>query len=218
MLRRRASARNAAGMARFGINPRNTLGVNIPVLRSIARRYRNDHDLALQLWKTDIHEARLLAGFIDDPAQVSEKQMEAWVRDFDSWDICDLACGNLFDKTVFAYRKAKEWPYRKEEYVKRAGFVLMAALSVHDKKAADKVFVEFLPIIEGGACDERNFVRKAVNWALRQIGKRNLRLNRKAVKAAKVIARLDSKAANWIASDALRELTDKKVLDRLAKK
>ncbi|MFA5101342.1 MAG: DNA alkylation repair protein [Candidatus Omnitrophota bacterium] len=218
MLKRRASARNAAGMARFGINTRNALGVNVPVLRMIARSCRNDHDLALQLWKTDIHEARLLAGFIDDPAKVSVKQMELWVSDFDSWDICDLVCGNLFDRTDFAYRKAKEWPERKEEYVKRAGFVLMAALSVHDKKAHDRVFLDFFPIIAMGAVDERNFVRKAVNWALRQIGKRNLRLNRAAVRVAKDIARIDSKSARWIASDALRELTDKKVLARLSKK
>ena len=218
MLKKLANARNVEGMARFGINSRNTLGVNIPVLRRIARDHRNDHNLALQLWKTDIHEARLLAGFIDDPASVTEKQIEAWVRDFDSWDICDLVCGNLFDKTPFAYRIAEVWPDREEEYVKRAGFVMMAVLSVHDKKAPDSVFMKFLPVIKREADDERNFVKKAVNWALRQIGKRNIRLNRMAVKAAKDIQKSDSKSARWIASDAIRELTNRNTLARVSKK
>jgi 3-methyladenine DNA glycosylase AlkD len=217
-LKKRANPRNAAGMARFGIIGHNTLGVNIPVLRAIAREHRNDHDLALRLWKTDIHEARLLAGFIEDPAKVSEEQAESWAGDFDSWDICDLVCGNVIDKTAFAYRKAKEWPRRKEEYVKRAGFVLMAVLAVHDKKAPDRVFRGFIPIIARGASDERNFVKKAVNWALRQIGKRNLRLNRIAVTAARSLRALDSRSARWIGSDALRELTDKKILTRLAER
>ncbi|MFA6385087.1 MAG: DNA alkylation repair protein [Candidatus Omnitrophota bacterium] len=217
-LKKRADPRNAAGMARFGIKARNTLGVNIPVLRAISRAHRNDHSLALRLWKTGIHEARLLAGLIDDPVKVSAIQMESWAGDFDSWDICDLVCCNLFYKTDFARRKAQEWPRRKKEYVKRAGFVLMAALAVHDKKAADRVFINFFPVIERGAVDGRNFVKKGINWALRQIGKRNPRLNRSAVMAAKRIARLDSKAARWIASDALRELTDKKVLARLVRK
>jgi 3-methyladenine DNA glycosylase AlkD len=218
MLKKLANARNVEGMVRFGITARNTLGVNIPVLRRIARGFRNDHDLALRLWKTDIHEARLLAGFIDDPALVTEKQIEAWVRDFDSWDICDMVCGNLFDKTPFAYRKAKEWPDREEEYVKRAGFVMMAVLSVHDKKAPDSVFMKFLPVIKREARDERNFVKKAVNWALRQIGKRNSRLNRMAVEAAKDIQKIDSRSARWIASDAIRELTNKDTLARVSKK
>jgi len=216
-LRKRADPRNAAGMERFGIKGRNILGVNIPVLRAIARSHRGDHGLALRLWKTDIHEARLLAGFIEDPDRVTGRQMESWVRDFDSWDICDGVCCNAFDKTPFAYIKASEWTRRKEEYVKRAGFVLMAALAVHDKKAPDAVFLRFFPIIRRGAADERKFVKKAVNWALRQIGKRNLCLNRMAVKVAKDISGLDSKAARWVASGALRELTDKKILARVAK-
>jgi 3-methyladenine DNA glycosylase AlkD len=217
-LKAMADPRNAAGMARFGIKARNILGVNIPVLRAIAATHRNDHSLAKRLWKTDIHEARLLAGFIEDPVKVTKKQMESWAGDFDSWDICDGVCGNVFDKTPFAYIKAKEWPERKEEYVKRAGFVLMAALAVHDKKASDTAFLEFFPIIMRGSTDDRNFVKKAVNWALRQIGKRNERLNRIAVKAAQDISRFDSKSARWIASGALRELTDKKIMERIAKK
>lgn len=204
-----------AGMARFGINPENTYGISIPVLRKIARETGKNHFLALQLWSSGIHEARMLACFIDVPELVSEEQIENWVRDFDSWDVCDQCCSNLFDKTKFAYMKANEWSGREEEFVKRAGFVLMATLSVHDKKAGDKEFLKFLPVIIGKANDERNYVRKAVNWALRQIGKRNLNLNRAAIETAKEIRKMDSKAAKWIASDALRELTDEKIQKRL---
>jgi 3-methyladenine DNA glycosylase AlkD len=204
-----------AGMARFGINPSNTYGVSIPALRKMAREIGNDHPLAQQLWSSGIHEARILAGMIDVPDMVSEEQMESWAADFDSWDICDQVCSNLFDKTEFAYQKAVEWSSRKEEFVKRAGFVLIAALTVHDKKANDKEFLKFLPIIKREAVDERNFVRKAVNWALRQIGKRNRDLNRAAVETAKEILKIDSKAARWIASDALRELTGEKVQKKL---
>ncbi len=204
-----------SGMARFGINPSNTYGVSIPALRKMAREIGKDHPLAQQLWSSGIHEARILSGMIDIPEMVREEQMEAWAVDFDSWDICDQVCSNLFDKTEFAYQKAVEWSSRKEEFVKRAGFVLMAALAVHDKKANDNEFLEFLPIIKREAVDDRNFVRKAVNWALRQIGKRNLNLNRAAIETAKEIQGIDSKAARWIASDALRELTGEKVQKEL---
>ena len=144
--------------------------------------------------------------------------METWVKDFDSWDVCDQVCSNLFDKTPFAYRKAIEWSKREEEFVKRAGFVLMATLSVHDKKADNKKFEQFFPIIKRESNDNRNFVKKAVNWALRQIGKRNLSLNKKAIKTAKEIQKMDSKSARWIASDALRELTSEKIQKRLKSK
>lgn len=205
-LRRRASPRNVAGMARFGINPTGTLGVPIPILRQLAKQIGRNHKLARQLWATGIHEARILAAFIAEPAKLSSRQMDAWVRDFDSWDVCDQVCGNLFDRTPFAYRKAVTWSRRREEYVKRAGYVLMASLAVHDKKAGDVAFGKFFPHIERGATDERNFVKKAVNWALRQIGKRNVRLRRQAIACARRIQRLDSRSARWIASDALREL------------
>ncbi len=207
-------------MARFGINPKNTLGVSIPVIRSLAKKHRKNHELALELWKTGIHEARLLAGFVDDPARVSEAQMESWARDFDSWDVCDQVCSVLFDKTKFAWKKAVEWTKRKEEFVKRAGFVLMACLAVHDKKAGDAEFKKFLALIKQGSTDERNFVRKAVNWALRQIGKRNAALNAAAIKTARDVSKsnCDSKAARWIASDALRELESAAVQKRLDKK
>ena len=204
-----------AGMARFGINSNNTYGVSIPALRKIARDTGKDHALALALWQSGIHEARILAGMIDEPEKVTEEQMESWAMDFDSWDVCDQVCSNLFDKTDFAYQKAHEWSGRKEEFVKRAGFVLMAALAVHDKRAGDEKFLEFLPVIKKEAIDDRNFVKKAVNWALRQIGKRNLNLNNAAIETAKKIQEIDSKAARWIASDALRELTSEKVQKKL---
>jgi 3-methyladenine DNA glycosylase AlkD len=203
------------GMARYGINPANVYGVNIPPLRSLARELKKDHTLALELWASGIHEARILASMIDDPRQVSEAQMETWVKDFDSWDVCDQCCSNLFDKTPYAWDKAVEWSERSEEYVKRAGFVLMTQLAVHDKKAANKEFLKFLPIIKREAPDERNFVKKAVNWALRQIGKRNRSLNQAAIATAQEIQMLDSKSARWIAADALRELTGDNVQRRL---
>ena len=206
-----------AGMARFGINAKNTYGVSIPDLRKMAKGIGKNYILAQKLWDSGIHEARILAGMIDLPEKVTEKQMKHWVKDFNSWDVCDQVCSNLFDKTKFAHKKAIEWSERTEEFVKRAGFALMAALAVHDKEASDKEFLKFLPIIKREATDERNFVKKAVNWALRQIGKRNLSLNKMAIKASKEIQRLDSKAARWVASDALRELTSEAVRKRLRK-
>jgi 3-methyladenine DNA glycosylase AlkD len=172
-LRQRGSPKAVVGMARFGIQTGKALGISIPQLRDIAKRLRTNHELAQKLWKTGLHEARILASMIDDPEKVSEDQMERWAADFDSWDVVDSCCGNLFDETEFAIRKAHEWSKRKEEYIKRAGFVLMAEMAVHDKKASDKTFLDFLPVIVRESSDERNFVKKAVNWALRQIGKRN---------------------------------------------
>jgi 3-methyladenine DNA glycosylase AlkD len=206
-LRQRGNPKAVAGMARFGIQTSKALGISIPQLRDIAKRLRTNHELARKLWKTGIHEARILASMIDDPKQVSEEQMERWAADFDSWDVVDGCCGNLFDKTEFAIRKAHEWSKRKEEYIKRTGFVLMAEVAVHDKKAADKTFLDFLPVIVRESSDERNFVKKAVNWALRQIGKRNAILNVAAIKTSIDIRDSDSKSAKWIAADSLRELT-----------
>ena len=206
-LKRQSNPRNVAGMARFGINPHRALGVSVATLRQLARRIGKNHSLALQLWNSGIHEARILASVIDEPAKVTPRQMERWVRDFDSWDVCDQCCGNLFDKTPFAYRKAAAWSRRREEFVKRAGFALMAALAVHDKETGDAAFIKFFPLIERAAIDDRNFVKKAVNWALRQIGKRNARLRRLAIASARRIRRQDSRSARWITADALRELT-----------
>lgn len=203
------------GMARFGINPKNTYGVSIPHLRTIAKQIGKNHQLALKLWSSGIHEARILACMIDNPAEVTEDQMDRWASDFDSWDICDQCCSNLFDKTRSSYMKAIEWAQRDKEFVKRAGFVMMAVLAVHDKKAKNKDFMQFFPLIQRGAEDERNFVKKAVNWALRQIGKRNYTLNKKATVTANKIQRTDLKSARWIASDALRELTSEAVQKRL---
>jgi len=206
-LRARRNPVNIAGQRRFGITPKTEqLGVSTPVLRQLAKTHRKNHELALQLWTSGIHEARLVAAFIDDPTKVSRSQMDAWARSFDSWDICDQVCGNLFDLTPFAQQKAHQWSHRQGEFVKRAGFVLMAALAVHAKKLPDDVFLDFLPVIRREATDDRNFVRKAVNWALRQIGKRNPHLRRAAITEARTIAKIDSRAARWIAKDALREL------------
>ncbi|MDP3297386.1 MAG: DNA alkylation repair protein [Thermodesulfovibrionia bacterium] len=205
-----------AGMARFGINSENTYGISIPNLRKMAKQIGKEHTLARQLWSSGIHEARILASMVDVSEVVTEKQMEGWVKEFDSWDVCDQVCMNLFEDTPFASKKAVAWSKRKEEFIKRAGFVMMARLAVSDKKADDKQFEKFLPIIKRVATDNRNFVKKAVNWALRQIGKRNRRLNKKAIETAKEIEKIDSKTARWIAADALKELTNKAVQKKIS--
>ena len=200
---------NVAGMARFGINPENTYGISMPAIRKMAKFYKKNHTLALELWATGIHEARILAGLVDSPAEVTPEQMDRWAADFDSWDVCDQVCMNLFDKTQYASAKAAEWASDEKEFVKRAAFALIASLAVHDKNLTVNDFAGFLEIIKEGACDERNYVKKAVNWALRQIGKRNDLLREMAITAAEVIAGFDSKSAKWIARDALKELNDK---------
>jgi 3-methyladenine DNA glycosylase AlkD len=209
---------NRAGMARFGIHVEEAYGISIPVLRKMAKDIGADHELAQALWDTGMHEARILASMIDDPSQVSEAQMEAWVKDFNSWDLCDQVCGNLFDKTGLAFEKAVEWAGRQEEYVKRAGFAMMAWAAFHLKSTPDDVFIAYFPIVVREATDERNFVKKAVNWALRNIGKRNRTLNAKAIQTAREIEKIEDKTARWIAADALRELTSEKVQERLKKK
>jgi 3-methyladenine DNA glycosylase AlkD len=214
-LKREANPENVTGMARYGIETDRALGVPIPVLRAMAKEAGRDHALAAALWKSGVHEARIMATLVDDPARVAERQMEQWVLDFDSWDVCDQCCNNLFRKTEFAHAKAAEWCGRDEEFVRRAGFVMIAALAVHDKAAPDSRFTRYLPAIRRGATDDRNLVKKAVNWALRQIGKRNAALNIRAIRTAEQIAAIDSKAALWVASDALRELQSEKVQERL---
>jgi 3-methyladenine DNA glycosylase AlkD len=206
------SPENVAGMARFGIQPRSAYGVSAPAIRQLAIQIGTDHRLAQQLWRSGNHDARGLAALIDDHWQVTEEQMENWAKDFDSWAVVDGACNNLFRKTALAHRKAIEWAAREEEFVKRAGFTMMACLAVHDKRTPDAQFLRFLAIVRRKSTDDRNFVRKAVNWALRQIGKRNLQLRQAAIRTAKQIQRLDSKAARWIAADALRELNSKKTV------
>ena len=216
-LRSLSNSESLKGMSRFGIETKSALGVSIPKLRSLAREVGKDHALAEALWTSRVHEARILASMVDEPAQVTEAQMDRWVKDFDSWDVCDQCCSNLFDKVAFARAKAVEWSAREEEYVKRAGFVLMASMAVHDKAATDADFLRFLPLIKQASGDERNFVKKAVNWALRQIGKRNAALNRAAIKTAKEIQSGPAGPGRWIASDALRELQGEAVQRKLAR-
>jgi 3-methyladenine DNA glycosylase AlkD len=203
------------GMARFGINPGRALGVRIPDLRRLAGELGPDHGLALGLWRTGVHEARILASMVDRPDRVTERQAEQWVRDFDSWDLCDQVCGNLFDRTSWAVVAATRWTGRDDEFVKRAGFAVMAWRAVHDKAAPDREFLGFLPAIERQAADPRNYVKKAVSWALRQIGKRNRRLHAAAVRSAERIGRRRSAPERWVASDALRELRSDRVVARL---
>jgi 3-methyladenine DNA glycosylase AlkD len=213
-----ADPNRLAGMASYGISTTNALGVSIPELRRVARRLGNDHDRALALWTTGVHEARILASMTDEVARVTPSQMDAWAHEFDSWDLCDQVCGNLFDRTPHAFRRARIWSARGSEFVRRAGFATMACAAVHRRDVGDEPFEAFLPVIVGASTDERNYVKKAVNWALRQIGKRDSALNRKAIATAREISALDSSAARWIAADALRELTSPAIQNRLPRK
>lgn len=209
--------KNVQGMARFGINSKNTLGIAIADLRKIAKQIGKSHVLAQEIFALKIHEARILASMIDKPEEVTKKQMDLWVKEFDSWDVCDQVCNNLFNKTGFAFEKAEEWVKSKKEFVRRAGFALIACMGWSQKtRNYDKELVEFLPIIKKYSTDERNFVKKAVNWALRNIGKRNKKLNREAIKTAEAIVKMNSKTAKWIAKDALRELQSRAVVQNLA--
>jgi len=208
-------------MAQFGIVSKKSFGVSTPVLKQFARELKKQsddrHALAQQLWETGIYDARVVAFLIDDPGLVTVKQMDAWAEDFDNWGTVDGTCCYLFCRTPFAYEKAFEWAGREPEFIKRAGFSLMAYLTVHDKKAEDAKILAFLPVIEKHANDDRNFVRKAVNWALRQIGKRNQNLNSQAIRVAERIRVQETRSARWIASDALRELKSENVRKRLEK-
>lgn len=213
---------NVVGMARFAITTKKSFGVSAPNLKELAKEIKKQtkdrHALALELWQTEIHEARAIAYLIDNPKEVTEKQMDSWVKDFDNWAICDGTCGHLFCRTEFAYKKVFEWSEREEEFTKRAGICLIAWLAVHDKKASDEKIAEFLPILEQKSDDERNFIKKAVNWSLRQIGKRSLSLNKLAIESAQRIKAKNTKSARWIAADALRELQNEKIQERLLNK
>jgi 3-methyladenine DNA glycosylase AlkD len=216
-LRAKARPDQLEGMSRYGMTIDRRLGVSVPDMRKIAKDCGKYHCLALSLWETGIPEARMVASMVDEPESLSEEQMEDWVKCFNSWDVCDQVCMNLFEKTPLAWRKITEWSERKEEFVKRASYTLIACLAWHDKKASDEQFIRLLPLIERGAIDERNYVKKAVNWALRNIGKRNQNLNKAAIEASRKIRELDSKDARWIASDAMRELQSEAVQRRLKK-
>ncbi len=219
-----------AGMARYGIRTDEAFGVSVYELRRVAKRLGCDHDLALAFWETGNHEARLLASMVDDPALVTEAQMEAWAAEFDSWDVCDQVTSNLFDKTPFAYQKVREWSVASDEWVKRAAFATAAALAVQDKAATDEPFLEILELCRREAGDDRTYVKKAVNWALRNVGKRNVRLHAAAVATAEaILAEAEARAAadrrdpaartgRWIARDALRELRSEKTLERVRRR
>ncbi len=209
-LKKHSNPADRAGLARFGINPKYALGVRVPVLRALAKKIGRDHRLALSLWQTKIHEARILAPMIAEREKITSKLMDSWMKDFNSWDVCDECCLNLFDKLPMAWKKVGEWAKREKEYERRAGFALLATLAWHSKTAPDKDFIKYFPLIKKYSIDERNFVRKAVNWALRQIGKRNPALRLKALNLAWEIKAIDSPIARWIANDAIRELESKK--------
>jgi 3-methyladenine DNA glycosylase AlkD len=206
---------NVAGMARFGINPQKTLGISVAVLRSIAKDIGKNQALSERLWQSQIHEARIIAAYVGIPSQVRAEQMERWAGDFESWDICDQCCSNLFAQTPYAYSKALEWSSNEQEYVKRAAYSLMASLAVKEKKVENDRFEPFFQAIIAGSTDQRNFVKKAVNWALRQIGKRDYLMNQKAIAIAREIQQINSPAAHWVAADALRELASERVQSRL---
>lgn len=203
------------GMAGYGIATAHAYGVTVADLRRLARELGRDHELAATLWGTGVHEARILASLVDDPARVDDAQMERWAGAFDSWDLCDQVCANLFRRTPLAWTKAAEWSERGEPLVKRAGFALMAGLAVADKRAADQRFAAFLALIARGADDDRPLVRKGASWALRQIGKRNAGLNALAIETALTLRNRDSRGARWVGADALRELSSDRVQNRL---
>jgi 3-methyladenine DNA glycosylase AlkD len=217
-LKRMGERRNVEGMARFGIVAKNVYGVSKPRLDDLARKIGKNHSLGRELWETGNHDARILAGIVAERKLVTGKLMERWVQDFDNWDVCDGTCCHLFVFAIPAWQKAYSWSRRTKEFEKRAGFALAAFLACHDKRAPDAEFRKYLKVIEREAWDERNFVRKAVNWALRNIGKRNLALNRAAIARAKRIATQNSRAARWIAADALRELKSTAVQTRLRRR
>lgn len=217
-LRKNSNIKDVLHMARYGINPDKALGVKIPVLRALAKKINKDHPLALSLWDSEIHEARILASMIADKQQATVHLAECWIGDFNSWDLCDQCVMNLFEELPFAYEKAVEWADREDLWFRRAGFVLMARLAVSDKKAADHQFYPFFKVIFSHSSDDRNLVKKAVNWALRQIGKRNSALNKACIQLGFKIKSRPSKSARWIASDALRELKSEAIQRRLNKR
>jgi 3-methyladenine DNA glycosylase AlkD len=214
-LRRRGTKANRDGMARYAIVADRVFGVSVGDLREYMKKVGRSHELALALWKTGWYEARMLATLVDEPARVTPAQMDRWARDFNNWAICDSACFCLFDKTPHAFAKVEEWAERREEFVKRAAFALLASVALHDKKVDDEPFLRCFPLIERGAQDDRNFVKKGVSWALRGVGRRNRALNKASIDLARRLAESDESAARWIGKDALRELTGPIVARRL---
>lgn len=203
------------GMSRYGINIDKRLGVSIPDIRKIAKEFGKNHKVALELWNIGFADAKITAALIDEPDKVTEDQMEEWVKDIDSWDVCDQICMNLFDKTPLAWKKIIDWSKRDEEFVKRTAFSLLACLAWHDKNADDTKFIDYFPLIKRNATDDRNYVKKAVSWALRHIGKRNLNLHKAALKLASEIKQIDSKTSRWIGSDVIKDLNSDSTKRRL---
>jgi 3-methyladenine DNA glycosylase AlkD len=215
-LKRLASTRYRDGMSRYGLPSDNAFGVPVGAIQKLAKRLGWNHDLARSLWETGWYEARMLAAFIDEPERVTPAQMDRWCRDFDNWGICDTVCFHLFDRTPHAFRKVTQWAGRRDEFVKRAAFALLACLALHDKRTGDEPFARFLPLVERAATDERNFVKKGVSWTLRGIGRRSCELNIAAVEMARRLAASSNAAARWVGKDALRELTSPAVTRKFA--
>jgi 3-methyladenine DNA glycosylase AlkD len=217
-LESRGSRRNVEGMARYGIVAKQAFGVSMAPMQSLTKKLGKDHALALELWQTGWHEARTLAAFLDEPGRVTRRQMSAWVSDFDNWAICDTVCFHLFDRSPFAWEMARRWAGSPREFVKRAGFALMASLGGHDRATADAKFLSLMPLIERGARDERNFVKKGVSWALRRIGGRSPALHDAAMALARRLAESPEAACRWVGRDALRDLSRPLVRSRLARR
>lgn len=217
LLKKKAHPGVLSGLDRFGIPSDKRLGVTIPETRKIAKTLGTDHRLALALWKTGVPDARILASMVADPERLSSREMESWVKDFDAWDVCDQVCMNLFSRSPLAWKKIKPWANDEREFVKRAGFVLIAILAWHDKNSPDKTFVSYFSLLKKGAKDERNFVKKAVNWALRGIGKRKKSLHAPALRLSRELAKSSLKSTRWVGQDALRELESAAIRKRLAK-
>jgi len=215
-LERRGTKRNRDAMLRYGIVAPKAFGVSVGDIKQLSKRLGTDHELALALWDTGWYEARMLAPFVDEPEKVTAAQMNQWARDFDNWAVCDHACFHLFDRTPHAWRKIQQWSMRREEFVKRAAFALLASVALHDKRAADEPFLDSLALIERAAEDDRNFVKKGVSWALRLVGRRNHALNAAAVETARRLVDSPHDAARWIGRDAVRELTGAVVRRQLA--
>jgi 3-methyladenine DNA glycosylase AlkD len=214
-LKEKANPQNVEGMSKFGMTSTNRLGISVPEMRKLAKQIGKNHTVAMELWDSGIPEAQIVSALIAEPKKLTEDQMETWVKDINSWDVCDQVCMNLFDKSPLAWKKIHDWSQREEEFVKRTAFSLIACVAWHDKKISDEKLIELFPLIKNAATDERNFVKKAVNWALRHIGKKNKNLNKAAIDFARQIKKIDSKSARWIASDAIRELESEKVQQRL---
>jgi 3-methyladenine DNA glycosylase AlkD len=217
-LKAKAQPSQLAGMACYGMNTENRLGIQMPELRKLAKETGKNHNLALELWQTGIAEARILASMVAEPERLTEAQMDKMAADVDSWDVGDQTCMNLFEKTPLAWKKIQEWSQRDEEFVKRTAYGLIACLAWHSRTATDQQFTATFPAIAHGAQDARKSVQKAVSWALRNTGKRNRNLNQQAIQLARQIQQTETKPAKWVASDVIRELTSPSVQKRLDKK